>query len=750
MTTRRSATRIALLSLFGLAGAHCSAAPSDRSSGSTNEGVTGALYTGPVHPQASSGLCLDVVGQGTANGTPVEVWACSGAPNQQWSYDGTSLRVYGSKCLDVPSGNLTDGTRLQIWDCFPGNTNQKWTQSGSQIQWAGKGKCLDLTDGVAASGTPIQSWGCYAGDANQSWMFDKTPPGGGGGSSSSGSGGGSGSGSGSGGSAPPTQPAPSFGSNVLVFDPSMPMSSIQSQLDAVYAQQDSAQFGSGRYAYFFKPGQYDLDVKVGFYTEVVGLGASPDDVVINGAVRAKADWLGSNNATCNFWRGAENLAVVPSGSIDGGVNRWGVSQGTHLRRLHVRGDIDLDDGGWSSGGFIADSLIDGQINSGTQQQFLTRNNDQNWTGANWNMVFVGNGWAPGGSWPYPPYTVITKTPVVREKPYLFLDSSGSFQVMVPSLQTGSQGRSWAGGATPGTALPISRFYVAQPSDGASTLNAALAAGENLILTPGIYRLDSPLQVSIPGTIVLGLGLATIIPRNGNAAVTVDDVSGVTLAGLLLEAGTSSSPTLLELGPSTSGLRHSANPTAIFDVHCRVGGADDGTASSCVTVNSDDVLLDNMWLWRADHGADAYWTGNQSRNGLIVNGDYVTAYGLFVEHFQEYQTLWNGNGGSVYFYQSEMPYDPPDQSSWQASPGHNGYPSYKVADGVTSHTAEGLGVYSVFSNYVSAENAFETPTGSGISVHHMVTVSLASGTIAHIINGTGSTVGSGNMTAFSPD
>ncbi len=60
-----------------------------------------------------------------------------------------------------------------------------------------------------------------------------------------------------------------------------------------------------------------------------------------------------------------------------GKNVWAVSQGTELRRLHVRGNIALDDGGWSSGGFIADSLIDGTINSGTQQQFLTRNNDQN-------------------------------------------------------------------------------------------------------------------------------------------------------------------------------------------------------------------------------------------------------------------------------------------------------------------------------------------------------------------------------------
>ncbi|HEY8091170.1 MAG TPA: hypothetical protein VIF09_25075, partial [Polyangiaceae bacterium] len=188
--------------------------------------------------------------------------------------------------------------------------------------------------------------------------------------------------------------APDFGPNVLVFDPSMSTATIQQKLDAIYAQQDAAQFDSGRYAYFFKPGQYALDVKIGFYVQAVGLGRSPDDVAITGAVRAKADWLGSNNATCNFWRGAENLAVTADASIDNGVDRWAVSQGTHLRRIHVRGDIALDDGGWSSGGFVADSLVDGTMSSGTQQQFLTRNDDLTWQGSNWNMVFVGDGQPP--------------------------------------------------------------------------------------------------------------------------------------------------------------------------------------------------------------------------------------------------------------------------------------------------------------------------------------------------------------------
>ncbi|MGD0527803.1 MAG: hypothetical protein ABSE49_21900 [Polyangiaceae bacterium] len=549
----------------------------------------------------------------------------------------------------------------------------------------------------------------------------------------------------------PSGTAPDFGPNVIILDPSTPMATIQSQLAGIYTQQDSAQFGTGRYAYFFKPGKYALDVEVGFYVHALGLGQSPDDVTITGAVRAKADWLGNDNATCNFWRGAENLAIVPANGIDGNVDIWAVSQGTHLRRVHVQGNIDLDDnGGWSSGGFIADSLVDGTLSSGSQQQFLTRNDDQSWTGSNWNMVFVGDGTVPSGSWPSPPYTTTAATPIVREKPFLYLDPAGNYLVMVPALKQASVGHSWANGAPPGVPVTIDQFYLAQPgTDTAATMNAALASGKHLMLTPGIYHLESSLQVTRPGTIVMGLGFATLIPDDGTAILSVDDVDGVTLAGLLLEAGPTSSPTLLQLGAAGSTENHSANPTAVFDVHCRIGGADVGTAASCVTVNSSDVLIDNTWLWRADHGAGAAWTVNMSNNGIIVNGDRVTVYGLFVEHFQQYQTLWNGNDGAVFFYQSEMPYDPPNQAAWQESPGHDGYPSYKVADTVTTHTAGGLGVYSVFDNDVTAANAIETPTASGVSLHHMVTVSLAAGSITHIVNGTGGTVGNGgSMTAFS--
>jgi hypothetical protein len=521
----------------------------------------------------------------------------------------------------------------------------------------------------------------------------------------------------------------------------MASSAIQSQLDTVSMAQNGTQFGPGRYAYFFKPGKYSVDVKVGFHVQAIGLGQTPDDVVITGAVRSKADWF-AGNATLNFWRSAENIAVVPTSAIDGGTDVWAVSQGTSFRRMHVQGSLALSDGGWSSGGFVADSVIDKSVNSGSQQQFLTRNDNlTRWNGANWNMVFVGDNQAPAASWPNPPYTVTAATPVIREKPFLTFSAASGYAVVVPPLAKGRSGPSWMPGPTGGSVIPLGCFYVAKPSDTAATMNAALAKGQHLLLTPGTYNLSAPLQVTAPGTIVMGLGLANLIPTGGQPVVTTADVDGVTLAGFIAEAGTMSSPTLVQVGPAPGGAGHAANPTALFDVHCRVGGADPGTADSCMTINENDVIIDNSWLWRADHGMGVGWTSNASKTGITVNGTGVTAYGLFVEHFQQYQTMWNANGGAVYMYQSEMPYDPPTQADWSAAPGVNGYASYKVASNVTTHIGQGLGIYTAFDNSgVSADNAIESPTASGITFSHMVTVTIFSGDIAHIINGTGGTAG----------
>jgi hypothetical protein len=558
-----------------------------------------------------------------------------------------------------------------------------------------------------------------------------------------------------------------FGPNVLIFDPSIPSSQIQSQVDGIFNQQETAQFQPNRYAIFFKPGSYDANVQVGFYTTVHGLGSTPDAVTVTGGVYTTASWF-QGNATQNFWRGIENLAIIPT--VYGSDAMWATSQATWLRRLHVRGDLKLwdftpGDGHWASGGFIADSVVDQFIDSGTQQQYLLRNsNPTSWqsTGG-WNMVFVGDENAPSATWPSPAFTVVANTPVVREKPYLVVDNSNNYSVIVPTLKLNSNGTSWqpswnntGSDNSPSTTLPLSQFYVAQASqDDANSLNIALQRNLHLLLTPGVYNLTEPMVVRNPNTIVLGLGLATLSPTNGTPAMIVADVDGVTIAGILFDAGSTSSPNLLQFGdinPST--VDHSANPSVIFDSSFRVGGAAaSAQATSCMVINSCNVILDNVWLWRADHGAPGIptgWTINPCLNGLIVNSDNVTAYGLFCEHFQNIQTTWKGNGGTVYFYQSEEPYDVPSQDEWTQN-GENGYPSYQITANVTSHTAMGLGIYCNFDNDVQLDNAIQSPPAPGISLHHFLTLWLSGNggsSINHLVNGGGAAADQANRTSFS--
>ena len=532
--------------------------------------------------------------------------------------------------------------------------------------------------------------------------------------------------------------APNLGPNVDIFSPSMPTADMQKRIDEIYAVQRHSEFGKQRNAILFMPGEYHLDIPVGFYTQVVGLGATPDAVHISGNVHADAS-LPNNNATCTFWRGVEGLSITPSS----GTMQWAVSQAVFFRRMHVQGNLVLHQkGGWASGGWISDSLIDGIVDAGSQQQWLSRNSRwKSWTGGGWNMVFLGIENPPSGQWPKPPYTSVAKTPVVREKPYLWIDSHNQWRIRVPALRSNSVGITWSRGTTPGVDLPLSKFYIANPADDAAILNAQLKAGKNLLLTPGIYHLTDPIRVTSKNSLVLGLGFATLKPVEGKPAITTADSDGITVAGLLVDAGEAKSPVLMEVGDGKSKASHRRNPISLHDVFFRVGGAGLGKAEVNLRVNSNDTIIDHTWIWRADHGAGVGWNQNESNNGLVVNGARVKAYGLFVEHHEQYQVLWNGEDGQTYFYQSEIPYDPPTQSVFTSAPGIDGWASYKVAPNVSRHEAWGLGVYSVFRHpEVKLTNAIEAPNSPQIRFHHMITLALGRfGEITHLISGLGTRV-----------
>ncbi|HEX3778706.1 MAG TPA: RICIN domain-containing protein [Pseudonocardiaceae bacterium] len=680
-----------------------------------------------------SGKCVDARSAATTNGTVVQQYDCNSTTAQEWEFQATSNGYYqvdnnnlASQAWDVTNVSTADSAGIQLWDYVGGN-NQQWqpvANSDGSYHFVNlnSGKCLDTPGASTADSVQLDQYDCNGTNAQN---FQLDPAGGG--------------------TAPPPPPnTPNFGPNVYVFTPSMSSSSIQSTLTSIYNQQVSNQFGTNRYAVLFAPGTYNnIDVNTGFYEEAAGLGLTPDSVDINGNVHVQADWNGGN-ATENFWRDAENMEIVPPS----GTDTWAVSQAAPLRRVDIKGNLQLDDNGWSSGGFLADSEVSGSVNSGSQQQWISRD-DQigSWNGSNWNMVFAGVQGAPNQSFPNPPYTTVSTAPTVQEKPFIYIDSSGNYNVFVPALKQNSSGVDWASGNPAGTSLPISQFYITQPGDTAETINAQLAAGKNLIVTPGIYNLDEPLNVTNPDTVILGLGLATLKPTNGTAAINVADVNGVKLAGLLIDAGATNSSVLVQMGPSGSGADHTADPSSLSDVQFRIGGAGVGKATQSLVVNSNDVLIDDSWLWRADHGDGVGWTTNTAQNGLVVNGNNVTAYGLFVEHYQQYNVIWNGNGGKDYFFQNELPYDPPSQSAYMNG-SSDGWAAFKVGNNVTSFQAWGLGSYCNFNdNSIVADHSFEAPQTSGVQFHDMVTVSLGggAGTIAHIINEEGGPVGPGNPT-----
>jgi hypothetical protein len=570
---------------------------------------------------------------------------------------------------------------------------------------------------------------------------------------------------------PPPATGGSLGPNVYVFTPSMSQSSIQSTLDTIANQQVSNQFGTQRYAVLFDPGTYGsaadpLIFQVGYYTSVAGLGQNPNQVLINGSIDTYNQCFGGQTncvALDNFWRSVSNLTINVTGGSGCQANTefWAASQASPLRRVNINGNVSLMDycdgsPDWASGGFIADSqFTGGTVINGSQQQYITRNTSlDGWTNGVWNQVFCGDPGAPaqsfasnsGDSGGPNPYTTLATCPVTQEAPYLYVDSAGHYRVFVPSVRKNSTGPSWANGNTPGRSLPLDSFYVVNPASTVAQINTALAVGDNLLFTPGVYHIPRTIHVLWPNTKIIGLGFPTLIPTNGNVTMDVTDVGGVNLSGLIFDAGPVNSSALLSIGWRGSRINHAANPVSVDDVFFRVGGAEAGSATTSFVDNSNGSLIDDVWAWRADHGAGAgTWTSDTGATGVIVNGDNVTAYGLAVEHYQKYETVWNGQGGTVLFFQNENPYEVPDQASWMASPTQNGYPAFYVSEHVTTFQGYGMGTYSYFNQGVPIENsmAFQAPDTPGVQFHDILTVFLnGSGGIQSVINGTGAAVGSG--------
>jgi hypothetical protein len=560
-----------------------------------------------------------------------------------------------------------------------------------------------------------------------------------------------------------------FGPDVCVFTDTMSQAAIQKDLDSIATQQVPNQFGTQRYAIFFEPGTYGsaadpLVFTIGYYTSVAGLGLNPGGVVINGAIDSVNQCSGGScTALDNFWRSVSNLTINVTGGTGCYADHefWAVSQASPMRRVDINGNVNLFDycsgPSYSSGGFIADSeFTGGDVLNGTQQQFMTRNSDvDSWTNSVWNQVFCGTAGAPpqdfvmGGN----QYTTLASCPVTEEEPFLYTDSHGNYNVFVPAVQRNSSGPSWASGTAAGTSIPLSKFFVASPGMSGAAITAALARGKDLILSPGVYDLDQPIVVPHPDTVVLGLGMATLVPQRGNAAMIAVPNRGVKLSGLIIDAGPVNSPVLVSVG--TPGPSSASDPDLIQDVFFRIGGAETTPVSATVSLldNAGNSIIDDVWAWRADHGNAVGWTVNTADTGVAVTGSNVTAYGLFTEHYQKNEVIWSGQGGTDIFFQNELPYDPPSQSAWMASPTQDGYPAFLVTPNVKSFQGYGMGSYVVFistpATLFNAE-AFQSPRTPGVQFHDLLGVWIAgSGGDNSIINGVGGPVTSTNPGKVEP-
>eukprot|EP00931_Biecheleriopsis_adriatica_P086353 TRINITY_DN61045_c0_g1_i1.p1 TRINITY_DN61045_c0_g1~~TRINITY_DN61045_c0_g1_i1.p1 ORF type:complete len:627 (+),score=107.93 TRINITY_DN61045_c0_g1_i1:39-1919(+) len=531
---------------------------------------------------------------------------------------------------------------------------------------------------------------------------------------------------------------PVWPSSVHVFDENSPDLAQKIQnLASEMVPISKGKFSSQRTALLFKPGVYKIDVPVGYYTQVVGLGKTPNDVKFVGERGIYGPSEGDNNNFNTFWKSVENVLNDPTS----GHTAWSVSQAAPLRRMVIQGDLLLGEYNKSapnkvskgSGGFIANVEVRGKLDFMLQQQWMVRNckvedtiyfKEQPRAA---NFVFVGTPGAPAqtpsctnASYnpvnPSPQQLVVNKAPLRMEKPFIVIDEKGKYSLVTPELRTDSEDVDF--GSARNTSFK--NVFVATNDTSVRDINSKLDAGLHVILTPGIYKLTEPIRIGwskmVNYQVLLGLGWATLIPTAGLPAVEVGPAEGIRVAGLMLQAGATKSTQLLYWTPSAGS---ATSPGLLADVFARVGGPDTEVVSADVMfqVDGSNVILDNVWAWRADCCQNGCGTCEKRYcdHGVVINGDRVTSYGLFSEHCQKELTVWNGEAGQSYFYQSEM--DSFAREHWDNTSdyGENGVSGYLVT--AKNHTAMGIGVYAYF-----------TQAGNKVQAGTVVTRSEALGTI----------------------
>jgi len=160
----------------------------DPSSGTSYTISDGTLSVAtPAARAARAGMCLDVLGNGIANGTNVQIYQCRASqPNQQWVIDGGRVIRAGTvgtispMCLS--SGNTrNNGDNVLLWACTTagnGPANQTWVVQGGKVilkNTMGTSSPMCLSSGnTRTNGTNVVIWRCVTApanaNANQTWV----------------------------------------------------------------------------------------------------------------------------------------------------------------------------------------------------------------------------------------------------------------------------------------------------------------------------------------------------------------------------------------------------------------------------------------------------------------------------------------------------------------------------------------------------------------------------------------------------
>lgn len=523
---------------------------------------------------------------------------------------------------------------------------------------------------------------------------------------------------------------------IFIFSPNEVKQLLQktAEIYDVNGLMSTGQFSKNSYAILLLPGTYDLnggEIKIGYYTQILGIGSSPNSVVVKGSISVPNPPDASNGLN-NFWRGCENLTITnPSRSC--GKKTCTVlasSQACSYRSLIINSDLYLHDNNtYVSGGFIANCKITGQLQPSSQQQYMFRSieMDDILNDAVWNYVFAG--------------CKVNSRPIFKpscDKSVMGLSTKLYRRIEKPFIVSSSANLTDINIYEPNEEADLSKFFIenfdksnckiissdkigfVSPSNNVDQINALISSKDAILFTPGVYAIDK--TINIQGKLLYGVGLPKLQSINGSVPVLSGNGR---ICGIICKSA--------EKLNNTNTLIKITGDSNIWDVYCMVGGDDSTKNYSTNTMmsieNCSQCYIENIWLWLADHNnvGPTNWDNTKCNYGLHVKNtaNNVLIYGLFSEHNHVRNVLWEGKNGMVYMYQSEFNYDYPENAK--------DIVSYEVTG--SEHKIYGGGAYSVTRTPYTAQAGFRFPKDT--ASQNLVIVAICStyyGGISNIIDG----------------